>query len=267
MKIRTVAHNSFGSFLHSKVHYAMGLLFLVFFLFGLFNVYSFKHMTTASNALQMQQHMMHDISNSIVLLYGLGNLLAAWAAADSIASEIKSGTILAVMARPLHRWQFLAGKYLAVLMLMSIYAMTVFGITYLLLSLGGQPFYISGWALVIYPLVRYAIWAAIAMFLGTFLNPIIVISIVAFLLSVIAFMSTPMAVNRIPAWIQMPLHIALPMTTVVLDESRFFNMTQAALHRYPWTDHLTALTYGIDYALVFFLLAIALFQRRSIACG
>ena len=264
MKIGMVAHNTFGGFLHNKVLYAMGLLFLVFFLFGLFNVYSFKHMTTASNALQMQQHMMHDISNSIVLLYGLGNLLAVWTAADSIASEIKSGTILTVMARPLHRWQFLAGKYLSVLMLMSVYATIIFGITYLLMSLGGQPFYISGWALVFYPLVRYAIWAAIAMSLGTFLNPITVMSIVAFLLSVIEFMSTPMAVNRIPAWIQTPLHVVLPMTAVVLDESRFFNMTQAALQRYPWTNHLTALTYGINYALVFFLLAIALFQRRSL---
>jgi hypothetical protein len=148
---------------------------------------------------------------------------------------------------------------------MSIYAIGMFGVTYLLTSLGGQLFYTSWWVLVLYPLVRYAIWAAIAMFLVTFVNPVVVMGIVAVLLSLIQFLATAAALGDIPAWIRLSLHLALPLTAVVLNESRFFNMTQATIQRYPWTDHLTALTYGMDYALVFFLLAVALFQRRILA--
>jgi hypothetical protein len=42
-------------------------------------------------------------------------------------------------------------------------------------------------------------------------------------------------------------------------------ITRASLRPFPWTNHLTALTYGLDYALVSFLLAVFIFQRRSLS--
>ncbi|MGD1080571.1 MAG: ABC transporter permease [Candidatus Sulfotelmatobacter sp.] len=195
----------------------------------------------------------------------LGSLLAVWAAADSVASEMKSGTILAVMARPLHRWQFLAGKYLGVLMLMLVYVLGVLGVTFLLNWLGRQPFHYSAWPLLVYPLVHYAVWAAISMFLVTFLlNPVVVIGIIAVLASLIRLLVTPAASN-IPAWIRLPLHLVLPLTTSVLSEDRFLKMTRESLKRYPWTDHMTALAYGVDYALVCFLLAVVVFRYQSLS--
>ena len=102
-------------------------------------------------------------------------------------------------------------------------------------------------------------------FLVTLLNPVVVMGIVAVLLSLIQFLVTASALSDIPGWFRLPLHLALPLTTVVLSEDRFLTMTQASLQRYPWTDHLTALAYGLDYALVCFLLAIAVFQYRSLS--
>jgi ABC-type transport system involved in multi-copper enzyme maturation permease subunit len=267
VKIRTIARSTFGTFLHNKVILVLSLLFLAFFLMGLYSALKFKSMTTASNAEYMHYLMWDDIGKTLLLLSGLGSLLAAWAAADSVAGEMKSGTILAVMARPLRRWEFLAGKYLGVLMLMSVYVVGMLGVIFLLTWLGDHPFQTSWWVLLTYPLVRYAIWAAISMFLVTLMNPVAVMGIVAALLSLIQFLVAASAISDVPPWIRVPLHLALPLTPVVLDEGRFFTMTQAALHRYPWTDHMTALAYGLNYALVCFLLAVAMFRHRSLTRG
>ena len=265
MKVRTIARSTFGSFLHNKVIFMLCLIFVCNFLIGLYSVLKFKSMTTASNAQQMQSLMLDDVGRVMWLLSGLGSLLAAWAAADSVAGEMKSGTILAVMARPLRRWQFLTGKYLGVLMLMSFYVFGMLGVMFLLTWLGGQPFHTPWWVLLVYPLERYAIWAAISMFLVTLLNPVVVMGIVAVLLSLIRFLEAASALSDIPGWVRLPMHTVLPLTGVVLGEDRFLTMTQAALKRYPWTDHATALAYGLDYALVSFLLAVAMFQYRTLS--
>ncbi|MBZ5621104.1 MAG: hypothetical protein LAQ69_20615 [Acidobacteriia bacterium] len=41
-------------------------------------------------------------------------------------------------------------------------------------------------------------------------------------------------------------------------------MTQSSIEKTLWTDHLTALAYGVDSALVLVLLAVWLFRPRSL---
>jgi len=264
VKVRTIALNTFGSFLHNRVIFVTCLLFACNFLLGVFSVLKFKSMTTTSNAQQMQDLMLDDIGKVLFLLSGLGSLLAAWAAAGSVGSEMESGTILAVMARPLRRWHFLAGKYLGVLMLIAVYVVGMLGVTLLLTWLGGQLLHAPWWVLLVYPFVRYAVWAAISMFLVTLLNPAVVVGVVAVLLSLIQFLVSASALSGIPSWFRLPVHVVLPLTTVVLSEDRFLTMTRESLRRYPWAYHVTALAYGMDYALVCFLLAVAAFQHRSL---
>ncbi|MGP0020910.1 MAG: ABC transporter permease subunit [Candidatus Sulfotelmatobacter sp.] len=256
MKIRTIALNTFGSFLHTKVILVAVLLFALLVLMGIFSVLSFRSKPEYLGSL------LHDIAVTSAALSATGSLLAAFAAADAVSAEMKSGTVLAVMARPLQRWQFLAGKYCGVLLLMLAYTVAMLGAGLVLYRLGGLPFRTPWWILIVYPLLRYAVWAALAMFFVTFLQPIVAMAIVGVIIAVIRIMVSPGAVNY-PAWIRVPLHLTLPFTTSVLSEDRFFSMTQQSLHRYPWTYHITALAYGLDYALVCFLLAVVVFQRRS----
>jgi hypothetical protein len=64
-------------------------------------------------------------------------------------------------------------------------------------------------------------------------------------------------------WIWMPLYAVLP-SMELLSESQYLGMTQASLKPIPWTNHATALAYGLDYALVLLLLAIWSFRRRAL---
>jgi ABC-type transport system involved in multi-copper enzyme maturation permease subunit len=223
---------------------------------------AYKSMTGAANAQQMQGFILNEVATVMSMVSGFGSLLAAWAAADSVAGEMKSGTILAVMARPLRRWQFLAGKYLGVLMLMAVYVIAMLGVTFLLAWLGGQRFHTSLWTLLVYPMVRYAIWAAISMLLVTLLHPVFVMGIVIVLATLTLIFGS--ASSHIPRWVRLPVHLILPLTNL-LSEERFLTITRASLKPYPWTNHLTALAYGLDYALVSFLLAVVVFQRRSLS--
>jgi ABC-type transport system involved in multi-copper enzyme maturation permease subunit len=222
---------------------------------------AYKSATTAANAQQMQGMVLSEVALVMSMVSGFGSLLAAWAAADSVGGEMRSGTILAVMARPLRRWEFLAGKYLGVLMLMAVYVLVMLGVTFLLAWLGGQRFHTSLWTLLVYPMVRYAIWAAISLLLVTLVHPIAVMGIVAVLATLVATLQSPL--SSIPNWLRLPLHVILPMTNL-LSEERFLTITRASVKAYPWTNHVTALAYGLDYALVCFLLAAFLFQYRSL---
>ncbi|HEY2914288.1 MAG TPA: ABC transporter permease subunit [Candidatus Angelobacter sp.] len=262
MKVRTIALNTFGSFLRNKVILLFCSLFVCIVALMTSPLLYYKAMTDASNAQQMQGVILNTVATVISMVSGFGSLLAAWAAADSVAGEMKSGTVLAVMARPLRRWEFMAGKYLGVLMLMAVYVTFMLGVTFFLAWLGGQSLHTSIWVLLVYPMVRYAIWAAIAMFLVTLLHSVFVIGIVAVLATLVqVFGSTRSAM---PDWIRMPVHLVLPLTGL-LSEERFLSITRASLKPYPWTNHLTALVYGLDYALVWFLLAVLMFQYRSLS--
>jgi ABC-type transport system involved in multi-copper enzyme maturation permease subunit len=261
-QIRTIALSTFGSFLRNKVILLFCSLFVCIVLLMMTPLLAYRTATNAANATQMQGFVLNEVSAVISMVSAFGSLLAAWAAADSVAGEMKSGTILAVMARPLRRWEFLAGKYLGVMMLMAIYVLAMLGVTFFLAWVGGQSFHASLWTLVVYPMVRYAMWAAMAMFLVTMLHPILVMGLVVILATLIeVFGSTT---NHIPKWVRLPVHFALPLTSV-LSEERFLVITRASVRPFPWTYHLTALAYGLDYALVFFMLAVFVFQRRSLS--
>jgi ABC-type transport system involved in multi-copper enzyme maturation permease subunit len=265
LKVRTIALSTFGGFLHSRVILLFGSLLVCVVLYGLHPMLTIKAMTTASNAQQMQGYILSAVDEIMSLVSGLGSLLAAWAAADSVAVEMKSGTILAVMARPLRRWQFLAGKYVAVLMLMSVYVVAMIGTTALLTWLGGQRFYASLWVLLVYPLVRYAIWAAISMFLVTLLlHPILTMGVVALIATLIRIMGNERGMSQVPEGVRVPAHLILPMTNL-LSEHGSISMTQASLGHYSWTNHVIALAYGLNYALVCFLLTVVVFHYRSLS--
>ncbi len=261
MKIRTIALSTFGSFLRNKVILLFCSLFLCIVLLMMTPLLGYKAITTASNAQQMQGFILSEVAAIMSLVSGFGSLLAAWAAADSVAGEVKSGTILAVMARPLRRWEFLAGKYLGVLMLMAVYVVAMLGVTFLLAWLGGQRFHTSLWTLVVYPLVRYAIWAAISMLLVTLIHPVFAMGLVILLATLVQLFGS--SFSKIPVWVRLPVHLVLPLTDL-LSESRFLAITRASVKPFPWTNHLTAIIYGLNYAFVCFLLAVLVFQYRSL---
>jgi ABC-type transport system involved in multi-copper enzyme maturation permease subunit len=264
MKIRTIAWNTFGCLLRDKLIILFFAVFVCVVLLMMTPLLGFKAVTTASNASQMQAMVLSFVSVIMAMVSGFGSLLAAWASADAVATEMKSGTILAVMARPVRRWEFLLGKYLGVMMLMAIYVVLMFGLSYLLACMGGERIQSTPWVLIVYPMVRYAVYGAMAMALVTLMHPVVTIGIVM-VISVLAPRVMPSAgdAGRLAAWWKTPLYVILP-STGLLSEDRFLTITRAALKPVGWLEHAITLAYGLDYALVCLVLAMGSFHYRSL---
>src|SRR5947209_8409863 len=118
MKVRAIALNTFNGLLRNKIIILFCAGFVCILLLGLSPLLILRAHSAGLAADQVQSAVLQIISGLMSLVSGFGSLLAAWSAADAVAAEMKSGTILAVMARPVRRWEFLLGKYLGVQILM-----------------------------------------------------------------------------------------------------------------------------------------------------
>jgi ABC-2 type transport system permease protein len=264
MNIRTIALNTFGSFLRDRLLIVFAILFTCVVLLMMVPLLTARALTTASNMQEAQAYVLDLVATIIYMVSGCGSLLAAWLAADSVASEMKSGTILAVMARPVKRWEFLAGKYLGVMLAMAVYVVMMFGLSYLLAWLGGQRIQTTPWVLLVYPMVRYAIYSAMAMALVTMLHAVVAWGMML-LVAVGAALTAPgvHVANVVLRWIKTVVYVILP-STGLLSEDRFLMIKNASLKPVGWLEHLTTLSYGLDYAAVFLLLAMWSFHYCSL---
>jgi ABC-type transport system involved in multi-copper enzyme maturation permease subunit len=265
MIIRALALNTLGTLLRNKIVVLFCAVFLCLLMLMLTPLLQVRSMANAMSPTQSQGMVVSMVAGIAGLASGFGSLLAAYCAADSVFSEIKSGTILAVLARPVRRWEFLFGRYLGVQLLMVIYVTFMLALSYALAWLGGEPLFGSPWPLVIYPLVRYAFYSAMAILFVTAMHPVSAFALVL-VVEVLASMVAPgsFAAHSLPAWLANGTYYVLP-STGLLSETRFLAVTQSSLAATPWTEHLTALAYGLDYALVLFLLAVWSFSKRSLS--
>jgi ABC-type transport system involved in multi-copper enzyme maturation permease subunit len=263
VKIRALAWVTFLSLLRNRLIILFFAVFACVVLLMMTPLMTFKAMA-ADNPAQGQGMIISMVYAITGMLSGFGSLLAAWSAADAVASEMKTGSVLAVMARPVRRWEFLLGKYFGVLMLMVIYVLFMFAVSNILTRIAGERLVSNPWVLLVYPMVRYGIYAAMAIWLVAVMHQVLAFAIVL-VLGVLASLVSPSSIGLffLPGGLREGLFFVLPSMNL-LSESSFLAITSASLKRTPWTQHLTALAYGLDYGLICFLFAAWAFRRRSL---
>ncbi len=265
MKIRAIAWNTVNALFRNKIIILFSAGMVCIMLLALTPLLMTRSANRNVSPDQLQAMMLQIIGGIMGMVSGFGSLLAAWAASDAVAGEMKSGTILAVMARPVRRWEFLLGKYLGVQILMAFFVFAMLGLNYLMAAIGGIHIQASPWLLIVYPLVRYAVFSALALMLVTVMHPIISFGIVM-VISITAQVVSPSATppQFMAPWVRKALFEILP-STGALSEIRFLTLTRATLRAATWTDHVITLAYGLDYALVCFLLAAWFFRTRTLS--
>ncbi|HXM45943.1 MAG TPA: ABC transporter permease subunit [Bryobacteraceae bacterium] len=264
MRIRAIALLTFSGFLRNKLMILFLTLFAVVVLLMMTPLMVFRAQAGAPGMPHAESMVLGLIGSIMSLLSGFGSLLAAWAAADAVWADIRSGTILAVLARPIRRWEFLLGKFLGVQLLMAAYVLMMLALSYLLAAIGGERIHPAPWLLIVYPLVRYALYSGLAMLLATVMHPVVSFAIMLVIMVAELIVAPASRAPYLPAWLKAGLYAALP-SPELLSEARFLTITEASLKQTSPLHHLTVLGYGLDWALVFFLLAAWLFSRRSLA--
>lgn len=264
MKIWALALNTLESFLHNRLVLLLLLVGAGIVLVMTIPLLQVKAVHTPENASMLESMVLEAITRAVGFMSGLGSLIAAWAATDSLGSELKAGTVLAVMARPVKRWEFLLGKYAGVLLLMVGYVVMMLAVSHVLAWMGGQHIHANLLLMFAYPLARYAIYAAIAMLCTTVVGAVATMATVM-IVAIAGEMVLPGTPDWKPwlMWLKHGLYYVLP-SMQLLSEERFVSLREAALHPMKWQEQATSLLYGFDYALVVLLLAMWSFHYRTL---
>lgn len=75
--------------------------------------------------------------SSVYIVNLLSGFLALFLSVGAISAEVDNGTLLALLARPLRRWQFLLGRWLAYAALISVYVSVMAGLVMLIANVVG----------------------------------------------------------------------------------------------------------------------------------
>jgi ABC-type transport system involved in multi-copper enzyme maturation permease subunit len=264
MKIRAIALNTFSGLVRNKIIILFCAGCICVLLLMLASLLTLRNLRGTQNAEMMQMAVLPLIGNMMQFISGFGSLLAAWSAADAVASEMRSGIVLAVLARPVRRWEFLLGKFLGVQLMMFVFVLIMLGLNYLLAWIGGATIQTAPWVLIVYPMLRYMIYSAMGILLVTVMHPIVAFCIVLVVMIASGLVAPGNAETFIPNWLRTALFYVFPSSSL-LSETRFLTITRATLRAALWTDHAVAVAYGLDYALVCLLLAAWIFHSRSLS--
>jgi len=263
-KVIAIALNTFSGLVRNKIIilFCTGCLCVLGLMLA--SLLTLRNLRGTQSAETMQLAVLPLIASMMQFISGFGSLLAAWSAADAVASEMRSGVVLAVLARPVRRWEFLLGKFLGVQLMMLVFVALMVGLNYLLAWIGGAAIQTTPWVLVVYPVLRYMIYSALGVLLVTVMHPIVAFCIVLVMMITTGLVAPGNTQTFMPDWLRSGLFYVLPSSNL-LSETRFLTITRATLRAALWTDHLTAIVYGLDYALICFLLAAWIFHSRSLS--
>jgi Cu-processing system permease protein len=262
MRLWTLAGNTFRGLLRNRVLLVFFFVYLAVMLLFLGSMLSIRYATNAHGQ-NMAAAFLGELQILVVLTGSVGSLFAMVAGAYAVCGEVQSGTILAVMARPLARWEFLAGSYLGAQGMLWIYVAFLLAFEQVISWIAGQRLAFS-WVLAAYPLVRYLLYSAIALFFSTFCIPGVALGVTVLVSAVAMTVEGHNALlARLPHWVVAPVRYLFP-STGLLGEEKFLSVTSSPLRHTSLADHLTAVAYGLDYALIMLLLAAWIFRRRPL---
>lgn len=253
MRILAVAHNTFREAVRDKVLYV--LLF-----FAAATILGSKALGWISVGQDIK--IMKDISLAAISVFGV--LIAIFVGTTLIHKEIDKRTLYTILARPMHRYEFVLGKYagLAGLLGMVCVVMTAVAALYILL-LGGELeitfFYAS--------LLSYAqllLVTAFAILMSAVTSPILGAMVV---LAMYIFGNATGILKALPEPLQGTFaQRGLEVVYYVIPNLSNFNIRAEAANGVDISAMYVAwaLAYGVIYTAVLLILAILAFEGKDV---
>lgn len=259
-----IALSSFRETVRDKILYT--LLFFVLLLFGF-------SMLLGEWSVFSQQKVITDFSLGVMSIGGLA--IAIFIGVGLIQKEIQRKTILTLLSKPVHRWQFLVGKYLGLVMVLVVNILVMTAALWLVLKLSGFKFdprlllasYETFWEM--------AVITAVALFFSSFSTPVVssLLTFAVFLAShmsggILQYLETmKKAVGKIPGATPLPPYVEWTAKTVrfALPDLEIFNIRSVVVHGLPLPDMylLWSTLHGIGWCVFLMALSSVWFSRRD----
>lgn len=208
-----------------------------------------------------ESKIIKDVGLSAISVFGV--LTAMFVGVSLVFKEIDKRTIFTLLANPVRRWQFVAGKYLGLLTVLAMnVAMMTVALSVLLWWKGEQPWALAGAVLLTY--VELLLVAAFALLFSSFTNPILA-AVGTFGIYAIGHLSWSLQMlkdklpgNTLAVWLCDALYWVLPNLGRL-------NIRSEAVHAIALPDGYLAfsLSYGLSYAVAVLTLACIVFERRE----
>lgn len=259
-----IALSAFRETVRDKILYV--LLFFIFLLFGF-------SLLMGSWSIFAAEKVVKDFSLGAMSIGAL--LMAIFVGVGLIQKEIQRKTVFALVAKPVARWQFLAGKYLGLVLVLGVNLLAMMLGLYLILWVSGYSMDPRLWIAAYGIFWEMAVITAAALLFSSFSTPI-VSSLFTFGLYVaghlsgdlVQYMDT-MARNakRIPGASAAPEWMA-PLARWLqrcIPDLELFNVKSLMVHglTLPENWFLATTLHGLGWCVLFITVASIWFSRRD----
>jgi len=261
MRVLAIAGNTFRENIRDKILYNL----ILFALLMIFSSFVLGQLTLGYEA-----KVIVDIGLSSISI--IGTLIAIFLGIGLVYKEMERRTVYALLAKPVHRWEFILGKYLGLLftLLVNVIIMTA-GICLALAYNGSTP--LSGYGRLL-PAVfliylSLALTTAIALVFSAFSTPALS-ALFTFFLWIIGHFNSDLMQFAVISKSAVAEHVAKFLYYVLPNISNFSvvdgkNVIQSAAYYEP--IHAGAVgwasVYAVLYCTLLLILAATIFSRRD----
>jgi ABC-type transport system involved in multi-copper enzyme maturation permease subunit len=252
MKIRAIAFNTFKEAIRDRI------LFLLLFFAAVCIIFS---RVLALLTVGDRVKIITDVGLASISIFGA--LMAILMGTGLVYKEIDKRTIYTLLSKPIHRHQFLLGKYLG--LVFTLFVMLVFMTLIFLVLVFLHSFRIE-WAMfvaILFIFLELCLITAVAMLFSCFSTPILstLFSLSFYLIGHISWGLEPL-IKKIPSGAAKTLAQVL---YTFLPDLENFNFKTEIVHHLPIPPKIFfySTLYGIFYSVFILALAMLVFRRRD----
>jgi len=237
----------------------------------LYNLVAFAVIMTASALLfgeisiGIQKSILINIGLSSISVFGL--LIAIFLGIGLVYKEVDKRSLYALLSKPVHRWQFIVGKFLGLnltLLVNTLFMSLGLWASMYYLTRGFQPEDIHIWTAIYFVLLELFLITAVCLFFSCFSTPILS-AIFTFLIYIVGNSASDvrdfgkLTENATLEWLATLVYYLLP---------NFSDFSAAGLvsHGLPVPGHLVLLntSYALCYSGILVIAAVWIFSRRDL---
>lgn len=253
MKIKAIAVNTFREAVRDKILYML-------LIFGLLLIVASEVLSPLT--LGQQEKIMKDIGLASISIFGI--LIILFVGTGLLYKELDKRTIYTILSKPIHRYQFILGKYFGLLMTLFVIVVIMTIVLYIYLwVMGHNPAFNLLPAIgLIY--IKLALMTAIAIMFSGFSSPALTATF-TFIIYFVGHLSADMKqfISHVDSALVQFLTNVLYYAVPNLD---YFNIKRQVVHHIPidTSFYWLAVIYALCYILATLLIAILVFERRDL---
>ncbi len=252
MKIRAIALNTFKEAIRDRI------LYLLLFFTAVCIIFS---RVLALLAVGDRLKIITDVGLASLSIFGV--LMAILIGTGLVYKEIDKRTIYTILSKPIHRYQFLLGKYLGLvltLFIMLVLMTLIFLIFFFFYTLRIDA---SFFMAILFIFMELCLITAVAMLFSCFSTPILstLFSLSFFLIGHLSW-GLETLIKKIP---QGGIKTVARILYIFLPDLENFNFKTEIVHHLPIPPQilLYSTLYGIFYTVFILVLAMLIFRRRD----